>query len=162
MATAGPNQTQSERVATTTTVLSPSRIHVLYIDDSENDLLLTKLACEKVHAPFNFTLARSTAEGVSGLSSNGNPPPDLILLDVLTHNREGFELLDYIRCDPEFRKIPLIVYTATMDPVLLARARDLGAHMFLRKGDYSQIATRLVKIAKSIHAGQSVLDSNSK
>lgn len=62
-----------------------------------------------------------------------NPPPDLILLDVMLPYADGFELLIRMRTLPEWKTVPVIVLTARMHEEDAVRALALGADDYLTK-----------------------------
>ena len=59
--------------------------------------------------------------------------PDLILLDVMMPNLNGFYFLDILRNSPQTRNIHIIMLTALSQPKDAERARELGADDFLVK-----------------------------
>src|SRR5438477_11910062 len=103
-----------------------SPLQVLYVDGCEPDLIFTQLACEHCGAPFEFLLARSVEEALCELSAaeTGACFPDVILLEIMTEGQSGFEVLQWLRNRPRLATIPVIVFTGTSDPKLLARARQ--------------------------------------
>ena len=72
----------------------------------------------------------------------GNPPfderrrhplPGLVLLDLNLPYWSGFEVLEWIRGQPELRRLPVLVYTSSSRPDDIARAYDSGANGYLVK-----------------------------
>lgn len=61
--------------------------------------------------------------------------PDLVLLDLDfgDDGPDGLAVLEALRSDPATAGIPVVVLTATSDPATEARARALGASLFLNK-----------------------------
>ena len=59
--------------------------------------------------------------------------PDLILLDVMMPNLNGFDVLDILRNSPQTRNIYIIMLTALSQPKDAERAKELGADDFLVK-----------------------------
>ena len=59
--------------------------------------------------------------------------PDLILLDVMMPNLNGFDVLDILRNSPQTRNIHISMLTALSQPTDAERARELGADDFLVK-----------------------------
>ena len=50
--------------------------------------------------------------GVVGLQRMGEAPPDLVLLDLMMPEMDGFEFLSRMRQDERWREIPVVVVTA--------------------------------------------------
>ncbi len=61
---------------------------------------------------------------------NSEHPPDLVTLDVLMPDGEGFDLLEEIKSDPKTKHIKVIMVTVTED---YDRANSLGADGYLVK-----------------------------
>jgi CheY-like chemotaxis protein len=128
-------------------------LEVLYIDDGENDLILTQLACERYHAPFKFVLARSVNEALDHLTETVAKPgalPDLILLDLIIGARSGFEVLEFLRVRPELAEVPVIIFTGMQNPALLARAQELGAKCVVAKTGGLSFAEKLMQAAQQL------------
>lgn len=131
-------------------------IRVLYVDSDENDVFLTRAACDHCQAPFLFQVETSTREAISLLKSakrDSSTRPDFILLDVMTEGQSGFELLEFAQQTAELKSIPVIVLTAATDPALLALAWALGAKSVLPKIPGLDSAQRLVEIVRHLGLG---------
>ena len=131
----------------------PRLLEVLYIDDGENDLILTQLACERYHAPFKFVFARSVNEALDHLThtaSKGGALPDLILLDLIIGPRSGFEVLEFLRVRPELAEVPVIIFTGMQNPALLAHAQKLGAKCVVEKKGGLSFAGKLIEAAQEL------------
>lgn len=59
--------------------------------------------------------------------------PDLILLDIVMPNKDGFEVLQDLRDDVELRNIPVVVISSHSDEEKISRAKQLGAREFIDK-----------------------------
>ena len=59
--------------------------------------------------------------GVVGLETVRREKPDLILLDLMMPDMDGWEVFQHVKDDPELQKIPVVVITAkaqSIDKVL--------------------------------------------
>lgn len=79
---------------------------ILIIEDDLNliELYETKFKME------DFSVL-TAADGAEGLSKAGKEQPDVILLDILMPNVNGFEVLKELKAKPETKNIPVLVYT---------------------------------------------------
>ena len=74
--------------------------------------------------------------------------PDLILLDVVLPDMDGFEILEAVKKEQELRDIPIYVFSNLSAKEDMERATSLGAAGFLTKSSFtpSQLADELKKI----------------
>jgi signal transduction histidine kinase len=100
---------------------------ILAIDDTPANLLLLANALSR---DFTFQLATS---GPSGLAMAETSAPDLILLDVMMPEVDGFETCRRFKADPRLARIPIIFVTALSDAGSEMEALRLGAADFLSK-----------------------------
>src|ERR1700727_1016473 len=59
--------------------------------------------------------------------------PDLVLADIFMPVRSGYEVCEFIKKDPRFSKIPVILLVGAFDPLDEAEARRVGADGILKK-----------------------------
>ena len=62
-----------------------------------------------------------------------NPPPNLILLDVMLPFIDGFELIGIIRATAGWQSVPIIMLTAKTQEKDAVRALDAGANDYMHK-----------------------------
>jgi CheY-like chemotaxis protein len=86
----------------------PTSCRVLVIDDDADnrDLMRRVLESESIEA-FEAT------DGQAGLDwLAAHPLPDLVILDLMMPNMDGFSFVDALRNKPEFDRLPVVVLTA--------------------------------------------------
>jgi CheY-like chemotaxis protein len=71
--------------------------------------------------------------GVEGFDKAKNDHPDLILLDVLMPEMDGYEVLEKLKQDEKTRNIPVIMMTVKCHKDDMLRAVHLGAADYLVK-----------------------------
>ena len=59
--------------------------------------------------------------------------PDLILLDFLMPELDGFEFTRFVRQDPRFKNIPIIAVTGLKSPADMAKMKEAGVNDVLSK-----------------------------
>jgi diguanylate cyclase (GGDEF)-like protein len=70
--------------------------------------------------------------------------PDVLLLDVVMPEVDGFDILQMLRSDSDFTHLPVIILTSSSDAETKLKALDLGATDFLSKPvDPSELALRV-------------------
>ncbi|MGR9108037.1 MAG: sigma 54-interacting transcriptional regulator [Gammaproteobacteria bacterium] len=117
--------------------------HVLVVDDDplSGDFLSRQL-CQQ---GYRVTVA---TDGRKALESIAIDPADLILLDVLMPDMDGFATCAALKADSDTRETPVIFMTALTDTVDKVRGFDLGAvdyitKPFHREEVFARIATHL-------------------
>jgi CheY-like chemotaxis protein len=105
----------------------PSHRTILVVDDQPQNLsLMSGLLEEK----YNVKLAPS---GARALAIAAATPPDLILLDVMMPDMDGYEVVSRLKADPALKDIPVVFVTALADSENRAKGLALGAADYLTK-----------------------------
>lgn len=101
---------------------------VLVVDDIPTNriLLKSKLAA----AYYDVLLAEN---GKQALELARTETPDIILLDVLLPDMDGYTICTLLKSDPETAHIPVILVTSLNSPQERIRGVDVGADDFLSK-----------------------------
>lgn len=101
---------------------------ILVVDDNP---LNVKLLAAKLAKDYYYV---STAEdGVQALEAVRREMPDLILLDIMMPNMDGFEACRRLKADPATKHIPVVMVTALSDISDRVRGLECGADDFLTK-----------------------------
>jgi DNA-binding response OmpR family regulator len=101
---------------------------ILVVDDDENILNLEKTILEQ--RGFEVTGAIGGAEALEVL---GKKPFDLVLLDVMMPEVDGFTVCRKIKEDPRLKDLPVIFLTAKGGGEALAEGFESGAVMYINK-----------------------------
>jgi two-component system, cell cycle response regulator len=101
---------------------------VLVADDDPFNLRLLQELCEA--AGYRVLTAE---DGNTVLSVVARERPDLVLLDLHMPDRDGFEVLETLKGDPELGAIPVVIVTALGDAESRARGIELGAEDYVTK-----------------------------
>jgi len=101
--------------------------YILAVDDNPDNLFVIKLALEQ--KGYNVKLVE---DGHTALAQIQQFPPDLILLDVMMPELNGYEVTQKIRADKTLPFIPIILITAHEESSLV-KGLDIGADEFIRK-----------------------------
>lgn len=59
--------------------------------------------------------------------------PELIILDLMMPEPNGFEVCKMLRADPKFSRTPIVIFTAMGDSESQETASEIGADEFLTK-----------------------------
>jgi DNA-binding response OmpR family regulator len=101
---------------------------ILVVDDDENILNLEKTILEQ--KGFDVTSAGGGAEALRLL---GTGTYDLVLLDVMMPEVDGFMVCRKIKEDPRLKDVPVIFLTAKGGGEALAEGFESGAVMYINK-----------------------------
>jgi CheY-like chemotaxis protein len=135
--------------------LAPGTPLILLVEDDENDMLFLELALERTGLPARLAVVRDGQEAIHYLAGEGayaerwaNPLPDLVLLDVKMPKLDGFDVLTWLRAQPRFLQLPVVILSSSAEIPDLERARILGADEYrVKPPDFE----RLVQIVQELH-----------
>lgn len=100
---------------------------ILAADDTPSNIALLGLLLGEEHEVLFATNGREAVERAH------DEHPDLILLDALMPEMDGFEACAALKASPVTAEIPIIFITAVDDEAEEVRALQLGAHDFISK-----------------------------
>ncbi len=126
-------------------------IEILLVEDSPGDVRLTKEALKEGRVRNRLSVVEDGADAVAFLRREGvhadAPRPDLILLDLNLPKKDGREVLDEIKHDPDLKVIPVVVLTTSRADEDVLRAYELNANCYITKPvDFQQF----LSVVKSI------------
>ncbi len=106
--------------------------NILFIEDDEflRGLIGKKLASEG----FNMI---SAIDGEEGIKKAKEEKPDLILLDLILPNVDGFEVLARIKEDPAASSIPVIILSNLSQKNDIDKGMKLGAADYIIKSQFT-------------------------
>jgi CheY-like chemotaxis protein len=113
---------------------------ILLVDDSEDDLFFMRTAFKRAEFTNPLQEVHNGEEALAYLKGEGAysdrnefPTPAVMLLDLNMPQKNGFDVLEWVRTQPGFKRMLVIVLTASMRMEDVERAFDLGATSFLVK-----------------------------
>jgi len=83
--------------------------------------------------------------GDTALEMAQDQTPDLILADVLMPGKNGYELCEAVKSDPQFKGVPVLLLSGTFEPFDEDKARASGADDWIAKPFESQALIDKVK-----------------
>ena len=138
----------------------PHKARILAIDDNANNLLTLGAA---LSAEYQLRFATSGAEG---LAQAAESPPDLVLLDIIMPEMDGYEVCRRLKADPRLQDIPVIFVTALDEVDAEATGLALGAADYLTKPININIARQRIhnlldreQLRKEVEAQRDHLES---
>jgi len=136
---------------------------ILLVEDDEEDILLLRRAFRNAHIANPLIEVRDGQAAIQYLSGEGDyadraryPIPFLILLDLRLPKLSGFEVISWVRDQPQLANLIVVVLTASDHVPDVTKARDLGANSYLVKpGNFEE----LVQMVKRIQGRWLLLDN---
>jgi len=105
-----------------------SKKKILIVEDEESLLKL-----ESILLTSKGYEVRGVPNGMAALDSLKEERPDLILLDIMLPEIDGFEVCRRIKSDPSTKHIPIIMLTAKKSREDMARGEQVGADWYITK-----------------------------
>ena len=138
-----------------TTIKKPPE-RILVAEDDAADAFFLQRAFAKAGVPSTLHFVRDGQEAVDYLHGEGKfsdrkeyPVPHLLLLDLKMPRLSGFQVLDWLRQQPNLKRLPVIVFSSSDESQDVNRAYDLGANSYLVKPhaleDLVELVDRLKK-----------------
>ena len=124
---------------------------MLVAEDNENDILLLRQAFIKANITVPLVFVRDGKEAIEYLKGDRTAKsfPQLLLLDLQMPKFNGFEVLAWIREQPDLKRLVVIMFTTSDLNEDINRAYDLGANSYLTKPmDFNALAALMEGIQK--------------
>jgi CheY-like chemotaxis protein len=128
---------------------------ILVVDDREDDILMLKRAFTKAKVLNPIQVARSGEEAIAYLKGEGRfanrtefPLPHLLLLDLKMPGLDGFDVIRWVKSQPELKALRIVVLTSSDAIIDVNLAYQLGANSFLVKPVEFQ---KFVEVSQAIH-----------
>ena len=106
---------------------------VLVIDDDPRNTRLVQAMLK----PFSIDVL-STNDGAAGIKLARTRKPDLIILDLMMPEVDGFAVVSAIRADAATAEIPILIYTAKNITLADRQRLQSSIQAIIRKGDLSK------------------------
>lgn len=112
-------------------------VEILLVEDNPADVHLTQTAFRRGKVSNNMHVVQDGEQAMAFLRQDREyqnmPRPDLILLDLNLPRKDGREVLDEIKADPDLSIIPVIVLTTSASEEDILRSYRLHANGYITK-----------------------------
>ena len=112
-------------------------IEILLIEDNPGDVRLTKEALRDSKVINNLSVVSDGVQALEFLHREGRYAdavrPDVILLDLNLPRKDGREVLEEIKADPDLKRIPVVVITSSSSEEDVLRSYNLHANCYISK-----------------------------
>jgi len=123
-----------------------NKLKILLVEDDE---FLSSILRKKLEK--NGEKVITAYDGVETIKKIKKEKPDIILLDLILPEKNGFEVLAEIKTDKRLAKIPVIILSNLCQEKDIQKGKSLGALEFYVKSDISldEVVEGLKKYKKS-------------
>lgn len=116
---------ESETDRTPVLTIVRNEKYILYIDDDPDDRDNFRYVLQQSAARIKLITAVDAHDALEKLASEVKP--DCIYLDINMPKINGIELLKILKSNTDFRRIPVIIFSTTIDEKCRKEAMNLGA-----------------------------------
>ena len=120
--------------------------NILVVDD---DLTTVKIISHFLQKE-NYRV-RTSLSGMDGLKRAFQETPDLILLDVMMPDLNGFQFLSIYRKDKENSRVPVVILSSLSEEADVLKGLEIGAMDYITKPFSPQVL--MAKIKKNLSSG---------
>ncbi|MDR1849121.1 MAG: response regulator [Zoogloeaceae bacterium] len=139
-------------------------IKILLVEDNPGDVRLIVESLRESRVIASMVVAKDGVEALEILQSppsyEGEPRPDLILLDLNLPRMDGREFLEVIKNSPEFKHIPVVILTISSAKDDIVRAYKHHVDCFITKpvdpGQFINILEAIDNFQFSIEQGEDI------
>ncbi|MCW2119689.1 response regulator [Flavobacterium sp. 7A] len=111
---------------------------LLLADDDMDDCLFFQEAMEELSLSMTLTTVNDGVQLMNFLNSNTLALPDALFLDLNMPRKSGFECLTEIRLNQNFKELPVVIISTSLDTDVINKLYINGAHYYIRKpGDFN-------------------------
>lgn len=120
--------------------INMSRPHILIVDDEKDIREMIQYNLEKEQ--YQVTALSSGDEVISAVRQL---QPDLLLLDLMLPEMDGFEICKILKSDPKTTHIPIIMVTAKGEESDIVTGLELGAEDYISKPFSPRVMTARIR-----------------
>ena len=112
-------------------------VDILLVEDNPGDVRLTQEAFKEAGIANRIHVVTDGYQALEFLYQRGEYEdavrPDLVLLDLNLPKKNGDEVLEELKADPQFTGLPVIVLTSSDAETDVVRSYELNANAYLTK-----------------------------
>jgi CheY-like chemotaxis protein len=119
---------------------------ILYVEDNEDNIYMLSTRLQR--EGFEVSIARTGSEGVEMARTE---LPDLVIMDLVLPEMDGFEAARQLRNSSDTSHIPIIALSASVLPEHQHRAIDAGCDDFETKPvDFPRLRAKIERLLKAV------------
>lgn len=113
---------------------------ILLAEDNQDDAFIFRLAFKKATLPDDLHIVEDGQCAIEWLQGTSNysdrtrhPVPQILVTDLKMPRQNGFDLLEWVRSQNHYAKLPVIILSSSDEPRDVKRAYELGATTYFVK-----------------------------
>ena len=134
-----------------------SYLNVLLADDDADDRMFFEEALSELPILTDVTTVSDGWQLMDWLTKVPNALPDILFLDLNMPRKSGSQCLLEIRRNDVLNRLPVVIYSTSLNEEVAHRLYEQGASFYIRKpGDFSLLKKVILEALKKISMGDSV------
>jgi len=117
---------------------------IMVVDDEPDQTFTLKCSLKNMSGDFEVITANSGMDCLNKLKED--IIPDLIILDIMMPEMNGWEVYDKVKSDPKLKEIPIIFLTARTDDIAKNAGKFLGEDYIKKPYDIKEVLKKISKI----------------
>jgi CheY-like chemotaxis protein len=136
-------------------------VDLVLADDDLDDRGLFESALKQLNLKTRLTLTHDGEHLINHLNQK-EPPPDVLFLDLNMPRKNGFECLKELKQSKRLQKIPVIIYSTSIEATAVERLYNDGAFLYIQKpGKFSSLKDVIRKaLDLTAHTDKTQMDRN--
>jgi CheY-like chemotaxis protein len=137
-------------------------LNILLANDDIDDCVFFQQALDELTIRTNLITVYDGEQLMQELESDIHPLPDILFLDLYMPRKNGFECLAEIKLNSRLKSFPVIMFSTSAQPDIVAQLYKNGALYFIRKpNEYTKLkeiiqrTITLIARGKGIQPGES-------
>ena len=131
-------------------------VPILLAEDNKNDVTLMRRAFAEAGIPNPLIVVKDGREVVEYLAGQGGyadrakyPLAGLMLLDLKMPWMDGFDVLSWLRRQPEFDDLPVVLLTSSKLQPEVVQSRLMGVYDYrVKPQDFAELVSLLTEVRK--------------
>lgn len=117
--------------------MNTETLSILLAEDDDTDVVLLRRAFKQVEITNPIEVVTDGQQAIDSLqraaAAGRDRLPAIVMLDVKMPQRDGLQVLQWMRAQPVIRTIPAVVFTSSANRHDIERAYEAGANAYLVK-----------------------------
>jgi CheY-like chemotaxis protein len=116
------------------------RQKLLLADDDSDDCTFFSEALQDLPVSATLSVVKDGIQLMSTLTNSTSQLPDILFLDLNMPRKSGFDCLSEIKSNDKLKRLPVIIFSTSLDMEVVKLLYHKGANYYIRKpGEFSKL-----------------------